>query len=107
TTREETRESLKKRYRFLLSKHDSPEEKLEELVNENYVEPQWYEDLHPQGSVLDFPLKASSAWGSINDFQNEIREGDFMGSKNLSYADSLFSGYLFDSFNRLQSACSF
>ena len=44
---------------------------------------------------------------SIHDFQKEIRKDDFMGSKNLSYVDSLLAGYLFDSFNRKQSACSF
>ena len=106
-TREEVKKILQKQNRRYLSLQASPEEALEKMTNEAYVPPQWYEDLNPQGRVLDFPLKGSSAWESIHEFQNNIENRGLIETKDLSYGSSLLAGYLFDSFNRTQGACSF
>jgi hypothetical protein len=59
--------------------------------------------------ILDFPYAdGDSAWDSIDNFSASLSTiGAFLNTKNLSFADSLLSGFLFDSFNRGKSACSF
>lgn len=98
-TRKEIRESL--------SQHYDSDTEVEELIDKIYETPQWYQDDNLTAHALDFPAKGPSAWKAIHNLQQDIKENKSIQGMDFSYASSVLSGYLFDSFNQKKGACTF